>query len=66
MEPIGLSITDTGFVLGGTEKPLSRATIYRKVKAGELEARRIGGRTLITVESIKRLVAEAPTLARAA
>ena len=56
MEPIGLSIPDTGKALGGELMPLSRTTIWRMVSRGDLRAIKLGGRTLITVESIKALV----------
>lgn len=60
LEPIGLSIPDTGKALGGDLKPLSRTTIWRMVSRGDLEARKVGGRTLITVDSIKAVMAAAP------
>jgi len=41
---------------------VSHATCYRLIAAGKLDARKLGGKTLITVESIERLVAELPTL----
>lgn len=59
MEPIGLGIKDTGASLGG----LSRATIYRLIGAGKLEALKIGARTIITTESIKALAKDAGRLA---
>ncbi len=62
MEPIGLSIPDTGKALGGDLKPLSRTTIWRMVTRGDLVAIKLGHRTLITVESIKAVVAAAPRL----
>lgn len=66
LEPIGLSIKDTGTVLGGPDRPLSRATIYRRIADGTLDARRICGRTLITMESIRSALANAPSLREAA
>lgn len=62
MKPIGLSIPDTGKYLGGDKKPLSRATIYRKISTKELEAFKIGARTFVTVASIEALAAAAPRL----
>lgn len=56
MEPVGLSIPATGRALGGEEKPLSRATIYRLIAQHKLKAVKIGGRTLVTVASIRALV----------
>lgn len=60
MKPIGLSMKATGVALGGEEKPLSRATVYRRIADGTLEAIKFGGRTLVTMESIERAVADAP------
>lgn len=62
MEPIAYSIEDTGVQLGGPERPLSRNSIYRRINSGELEAIKVGGRTLVTAASIKALVAAAPRL----
>jgi hypothetical protein len=60
MKPIGLSIAETGKALGGPEDPLSRATIYRMIGKGDLEAIKIGARTLITLSSIEAMAANAP------
>ncbi|WP_283938399.1 helix-turn-helix domain-containing protein [Sphingomonas alba] len=62
MEPIGLSIAETGRVLGGDGSRLSRATIYRMIARGQLEAFKLGSRTLITVASIERCAQTAPRL----
>lgn len=62
MKPIGLSIPSAANTLGG----LSRATIYRMIARKELEAVKIGTRTLVTVSSIEAYVARAPRLAEAA
>jgi excisionase family DNA binding protein len=62
MNPIGLSIPETGKALGGEGDPLSRATIYRMIGRGELEAFKLGSRTLITVASIEAMTAAAPRL----
>jgi excisionase family DNA binding protein len=51
MEPIVLSINDTAKALG-----LGRTSIYALIKAGRLEAVKIGRRTLIKVASIRRLM----------
>lgn len=61
MEPIGLSIEDAGIALAGGGKPLSRTTIYRRLKDGTLTAKRICGRTVVTVESIKAAMESAPS-----
>lgn len=62
MEPIGLSIPEAGKALGGEGDPLSRNTIYRMISRGELEAIKLGARTLVTTESIRARVASAPRL----
>ena len=54
-EPIGLSPADATKFLGG----ISRATLYRN--KGRLDFRKIGRRTVITVESLRRLLADAPS-----
>lgn len=62
MNPIGLSIPETGKALGGEGDPLSRATIYRMINRGQLEAFKLGSRTLVTVASIQAMTAAAPRL----
>jgi len=54
MEKLLNSIADTGRTLD-----LGRTSIYELVKAERLEVVRIGRRTLITTESIRRLIANA-------
>lgn len=66
MDSVGLSIPAAGASLGGKDKPLSRATIYRMIARNDLEAFKVGTRTLVTVESIKAFAAKAPRLATAA
>ena len=56
MEPLGLSLSEAGKALGGAGKPLSRTSIYRLARDGDLEKFKVGGRTLIAVDSIKRYV----------
>jgi len=51
VEALTVSIVDAAKALG-----LGRTTIYMLIKSGRLEARKIGGRNLVTVESIRRLV----------
>jgi hypothetical protein len=58
MEPLGLSLSEAGKALGGAEKPLSRTSIYRLARDGNLEKFKVGGRTLIAVDSIKRYVSQ--------
>lgn len=62
MKPIGLSIQEAGKVLGGESDPLSRNTIYRMIGRGDLEAFKLGSRTLVSVASIEALAAGAPRL----
>lgn len=61
-----LTIRKTCEALGGPDEPLSDDTIYRLIKRGDLDAFKIGTRTLVTVASIEALVARAPRLAEAA
>ena len=63
LKPIGLSIPETGKALGGEDDPLSRATIYRMIGRGDLEAFKLGSRTLVSVASIEACAAAAPRLA---
>lgn len=63
LKPIGLSIPETGKALGGEGDPLSRATIYRMINRGDLEAFKLGARTLVSLASIEALTAAAPRLA---
>lgn len=44
---------------------VSHATCYRLIAAGKLDARKLGGKTLITAQSIEQLVAELPKAGRA-
>lgn len=66
MEPLGLSIPDAGRALGGERKPLSRATIYRMIGRGDIEAFRAGGRTLVSTASLRAYADKAPRLKAAA
>jgi len=52
MEPLAVSINDTAKALG-----LGRTSIYVMIADGRLEAFKLGRRTLIRAESIRRLVA---------
>jgi hypothetical protein len=53
--PPARSIHHERLILG-----ISHASLYRLIGAGRLDARKLGGKTLITAESIERLVAELP------
>ena len=52
MEPLALSINDTAKALS-----LGRTSIYAMIGDGRLEAFKLGRRTLIRMESIRRVVA---------
>ncbi len=41
---------------------ISHASLYRLIRAGRLDARKLGGKTLITADSIERLVTELPKI----
>ncbi len=51
MEPLAVSINDTVATLG-----VGRTTVYEMIKDGRLEAFKLGRRTLVKAESIRRLV----------
>ena len=60
LEPLAVSVPEAKRQLGDC----STATVYRLLDKGALEKRKIGGRTVITMESIKALLAApAPPLA---
>lgn len=50
MELLAISINDTAKALG-----IGRSSVYTLLKSGRLDAIKIGRRTLLTTESIKRL-----------
>ena len=50
MEPLAISINQTAKALS-----IGRSSVYALLKSGRLEAIKIGRRTLLTTESIKRL-----------
>jgi excisionase family DNA binding protein len=52
MEPLALSINDAAKALS-----LGRTSIYAMIGDGRLEAFKLGRRTLIRMESIRRIVA---------
>jgi predicted DNA-binding transcriptional regulator AlpA len=43
---------------------VSHATLYRLIAAGRLDARKLESKTVITAESINRLIAELPAMRR--
>jgi excisionase family DNA binding protein len=52
MEPLALSVNDAAKALS-----LGRTSIYAMIADGRLEAFKLGRRTLIRMESIRRIVA---------
>jgi excisionase family DNA binding protein len=54
LEPIATSVNDAAKALS-----LGRTSIYALIKKGKLETVKLGRRTLIKVESIRRLIADA-------
>jgi hypothetical protein len=58
LEPAFLTITATQEYLS-----LSQASVYRLLGLGRLEAKKAGGRTLVTMASIKRLTEGLPSAA---
>lgn len=54
MEPLVTSVTQAATTLG-----LGRTSIYALIREGRLEAVKIGRRTLVKVDSIRRLIASA-------
>ena len=50
MELLALSINDTAKALG-----IGRSSVYALLKSGRLDAIKIGRRTLLTTESVRRL-----------
>lgn len=57
MEPLALSINDAAKILS-----LGRTSIYAMIGDGRLEAFKLGRRTLIRMESVRRIVASATEL----
>ena len=56
MEEIAYSINRTAKALG-----VGRSTIYQLIKTGQIDAIKIGTRTLITTASVARLVEPRPS-----
>jgi len=53
------SPAETEVILG-----ISHATVYRLIRVGRLDAKKIGSKTVITAESIERLIPELPRVGR--
>lgn len=56
MEEIAYSVNRTAKALG-----VGRSTIYKLIKTGQIDAIKIGTRTLITTASVARLVEPRPS-----
>jgi len=56
-EPLGVSVAEAKRHLGDC----STATIYRLMDRGALDKRKVGNRTIITMASIKSLLAPSET-----
>ena len=54
LEPLLYSIAEGRRALGG----ISRTTVWRMINAGQLQTVKIGNRTFLRAESIRRLAAE--------
>ena len=52
---LSVSIAEACDLLG-----LGRTTLYAAINAGELEARKVGRRTVITVEALQRFLENCP------
>jgi hypothetical protein len=52
-EPLGVSVKEAKRHLGG----VSTATVYRLMDANKLTKRKVGGRTIILMDSIRSLLA---------
>ena len=50
MELLAISINETAKALG-----IGRSSVYARLKTGRLDSIKIGRRTLLTTESVKRL-----------
>lgn len=61
MKPLVLGIKAAGEAVG-----VKRSSIYALVRRGRLKAIKVGARTLITVESLERLVTDAQQVPEAA
>lgn len=55
LEQLAYRIPDAATLIG-----VSRASIYNLVAAGQLDARKVAGRTVIPAESLRRLIDQAP------
>ncbi|MFP5431919.1 MAG: helix-turn-helix domain-containing protein [Alphaproteobacteria bacterium] len=51
MQPITCSVDDAAKAIG-----IGRVTLYKYINEGRVESIRVGGRRLVKIESVKRLV----------
>jgi excisionase family DNA binding protein len=51
MQPITCSVDDAAKAIG-----IGRVTLYKYIRSGKVESVRVGGRRLVKIESVKRLV----------
>lgn len=63
MKPISVSFGEAGRLIGGNDKPLSDDTVRRMIARGELEAIKIGHRSMVLLQSIEDCIASAPRMA---
>lgn len=62
MDQLGLTIESARRVLGGNDAPISRSTIFRMIAKQQVEAFKVGRRTLVTRESLQRYVEGCPRI----
>ena len=60
LEPIALGVKDAAAFIG-----LSRSRLYELIATGDIEARKLGHRTVVPTASLRAFVEAAPTKAAA-
>ncbi len=53
IEPLALSINDTAAAIG-----TGRSTVYNEINKGNLDAHKVGRRTIVKIESVRKFLAE--------
>jgi excisionase family DNA binding protein len=61
IEPLVLGVKDAAAFIG-----LSRSRLYELIEAREIEARKLGARTVVPIASLKAVVASSPLVREAA
>jgi excisionase family DNA binding protein len=61
IEPLVLGVKDAAAFIG-----LSRSRLYELIEAREIEARKLGARTVVPIASLKAFVASSPLVREAA